>query len=268
MNLAFKRILLPFDGSQQSIVALNSAVFFTKKYSSELTIVFVEEKHTDINIKELISQNTQGISYNFIHKHGKPFKGIIEAAKEVDANFIIMGSHGISGFEEFWMGSNTYKVVSTVKCPVLSMRESATHNDFKTIVLPIDTSFESRQKAPFAISLAKQFGGTIHVLGVSVDNDKESEHQIDTYSRQVIHSIEQQGVKHTFEKRLGGNITKTTIDFAESINADVIIIMTEQETQLGSFFLGKFAQQMVNHSNIPVISLSPREDLIVTDARM
>ena len=173
MNIAFKHILLPFDGSEQSIVALKSAVFFTKKFNSLLTVVHIEEKISESEIKALIDKNAQDIVYLFMHKVGKPFKGIIEAAKETDTDLIIMGTHGISGFEEFWMGSNTYKVVSTVKCPVLSMRENALHNDFKSIVLPIDTSFESRQKVPFAIGLAKQFDATIHVLGVSVDDDKE-----------------------------------------------------------------------------------------------
>jgi hypothetical protein len=44
--------------------------------------------------------------------------------------------------------------------------------------------------------------------------------------------------------------------------------MTEQELQIGSFFLGKYAQQMVNHSNIPVLSIPPREDIMVTEARL
>jgi nucleotide-binding universal stress UspA family protein len=50
--------------------------------------------------------------------------------------------------------------------------------------------------------------------------------------------------------------------------ADLIVIMTEQEPQLGSFFLGKFAQQMVNNSPIPVICVPTREDLLITDARL
>jgi hypothetical protein len=44
--------------------------------------------------------------------------------------------------------------------------------------------------------------------------------------------------------------------------------MTEQEPQIGSFFLGKFAQQMINHSNIPVMSIAPREDLMISEAKL
>ena len=269
MNATFNRILIPFDGSPQSIVALSSAIFFTKKYDAALTVVHIQEASKEEYIKELIDKNCEGVNFNYVHKKGKAFRGIIDAAKETDANLIVMGTHGVSsGFEEFWMGNTSYKVVSLAKCPVLTMRENANFNHFQSIVLPIDTSFESRQKVSFAIGLARKFAATIHVLGVSADNNKEVDQQINGYTRQVINTLQEEGINFTFEKKLGGNITKTTIDYAVEIKADLIIIMTEQEAQMGSFFLGKYAQQMVNHSPIPVISLSPREDLIVTDARI
>jgi nucleotide-binding universal stress UspA family protein len=135
-------------------------------------------------------------------------------------------------------------------------------------VLPIDTSFESRQKVPYALSLAQKFGATIHVLGVSVDKDKEAEYQVSAYCRQVLHSFDEAGVSYIHEKRLGGNITNLTVDYAKGVKADLILIMTEQEPQIGSFFLGKFAQQMVNHSTIPVMSIAPREDLMISEAKL
>jgi nucleotide-binding universal stress UspA family protein len=191
----------------------------------------------------------------------------LTAAEELDASLIIMGTHGVAGFQEFWMGSNAYKVVSSSKCPVLTMRETDAAA-IKTIVMPIDTSFESRQKAPYAVALAKKFGATIHVLGVSVDKDKETEYQVAAYARQVLHSFDEEGIKYVHETRLGGNITNITQDYAAQVSADMILVMTEQEPQIGSFFLGKFAQQMVNHSPIPVMSVAPREDLLISEAKL
>ncbi len=66
---------------------------------------------------------------------------------------------------------------------------------------------------------------------------------------------------------MGGNITNVTIAYAEKINADLIVIMTEQEPQIGSFFLGKFAQQMVNNSPVPVLVVPTREDLMVSTVK-
>lgn len=267
MDTSFKHILVPVDGSAQSIVAFKSAVFFAQKYNSTLTAVHIEESSDEEGLKAKLEPLSNGVQYHYLHKSGSVFKGILAAAEETDTSLIIMGTHGITGFQEFWMGSNAYKVVSSSKCPVLTMREERS-TDFKTIVLPIDSSFESRQKVPYAVSLAKKFGATIHVLGVSVDKDKDTEYQVSAYCRQVLHSFDDENIPYVHEKRLGGNITEVTQAYAQSVNANVILIMTEQEPQMGSFFLGKFAQQMVNHSHIPVMSITPREDLLISEAKL
>lgn len=268
MDTSFKHILVPVDGSIQSIAAFKSAIFFALKFGSELTAVHIEESSDEEGIKAKLEPHANGVKYLYMHKRGSVFKGILKASEEIDASLIIMGTHGVTGFQEFWMGSNAYKVVSSSKCPVISMREERPTNDFKTIVLPIDTSFESRQKVPYAVSLAKKFDATIHLVGVSVDKDKETEYQVNAYTRQVMHSFDDENVKYVFEKRLGGNITVLTEEYAKQVKADLIIIMTEQEPQIGSFFLGKFAQQMVNHSPIPIMSITPREDLIISEAKL
>jgi nucleotide-binding universal stress UspA family protein len=267
MDTSFKHILVPVDGSPQSMVAFRSAVSFAQKYQSQLTAVHIEEQSDEDGLKTRLEPHSNGVAYRYVHKKGSVFREILNAANEIDASLIIMGTHGVMGFQEFWMGSNAYKVVSSSKCPVLTVREAAS-NDFKTIVVPIDSSFESRQKLPAAVSLARKFGATLHILGVSVDKDKETEYQISAYTRQVLHSLDEENVAYVHERRLGGNITNLTIEYAQSIKADLIIIMTEQEPQIGSFFLGKFAQQMVNHSTIPVMSVTPREDLLVTEAKL
>ena len=55
------------------------------------------------------------------------------------------------------------------------------------------------------------------------------------------------------------NITNSIINYAKEINADTIAIMTEQEMTTANLFLGAYAQQMVNHSPIPVLSIHARE---------
>lgn len=267
MDTSFKHILVPVDGSSQSMVAFKSAVLFAQKYSSQLTAVHIEESSDEEGLKAKLQPFTNGVEYRYMHKSGSVYKGILSAATETDASLIIMGTHGVTGFQEFWMGSNAFKVVSSSKCPVLTMREDGV-NDFKTIVLPIDTSFESRQKVPYAVSLARIFGATLHVIGVSVDKDKETEYQVSAYCRQVLHSLDDEGIPYVHEKILGGNLTNLTVDYAKKVKANLILIMTEQEPQIGSFFLGKFAQQMVNHSPIPVMSIAPREDLMIAEAKL
>ncbi|MFN4971807.1 MAG: universal stress protein [Bacteroidota bacterium] len=269
MKYNFQRILVPVDGSPQSIVAFRAAATLCKAYASQLTALHIaEDGVSEEGLRKMMGENTQGVSFHYMHKKGTVHKEILHAAQETDTELIVMGTHGVSGFQEFWMGSNAYKVVNSAHSPVLTMREDSRISDFKNIILPIDTSFESRQKVPVAISIAKHFNSTVHILGVSSGDDKDAEYKVKAFTRQVIHSLDDAHVPHTFNMQLGGNLTDITINYAKQKNADLIIIMTEQELQLGSFFLGKFAQQMVNHSPVPVLSIPPREDLIVTEARL
>ena len=83
--------------------------------------------------------------------------------------------------------------------------------------------------------------------------------KVDNYTLQVKKYLEEENVNFVIEKVDADNITNATINYANEINADVIAIMTEQEMTTANLFLGAYAQQMVNHSPIPVLSIHARE---------
>jgi nucleotide-binding universal stress UspA family protein len=57
-----------------------------------------------------------------------------------------------------------------------------------------------------------------------------------------------------------------TMNFAESKGGNLIVMMTEQESNLTGFLMGPFAQQIVNHSKIPVLSISPESLTTIDDS--
>jgi nucleotide-binding universal stress UspA family protein len=269
MTISIQKILIPVDSSSCSLTALHTAKTLNANFNAQLFVHHVHEpgimsSELQQEIKTILEPN----SYTYSETKGNVTKDIITKAEEIDADLIIMGTHGVNGFQEFWMGSNAYKIVSSAKCPVLTIRANVSNFSFKKIVLPIDSSFETRQKIPAAVTIAQQNGGSIHLIGVSTSKEKDAEIQISNYLNQACHSITDKGITCSIEKRLGGNITDVTIAYASEINADLIVVMSEQEPQVGSFFLGKFARQMVNHSPIPVITVPTRDDLMLTDARL
>lgn len=269
MSINIQKILIPIDSSSCSITALHAAKSLNASYKASLFIHHVEESGvSSADLKNKVSEILGSSEYTFSESNGNVTKEIVDKAEQLSANLIIMGTHGASGFQEFWMGSNAYKVVSSVRCPVLTVRDGVTNFGFKKIVMPMDTSFETRQKIPMATDVAKHMGASIHLIGVSTGKDKEAEHHVNSYMNQACDSITDKGITCSVENRLGGNITDTAIAYAKEINADLIIIMSEQEPQIGSFFLGKFARQMVNHSPVPVITIPTRDDLMITDARL
>ena len=75
--------------------------------------------------------------------------------------------------------------------------------------------------------------------------------------KQVEDFLKEKEVKYTITTLFCSNIAKATMDYAKEQKGDMIVIMNEQEINDTGFFLGPYAQQVVNHSDIPVLSLRP-----------
>ena len=125
--------------------------------------------------------------------------------------------------------------------------------------MPIDDTLETRQKVPFATKISKYFDSEIHVVPVYSTTIKAVTQKIDNYTAQVVKYLEEENVKHIAKAVDADNVTNATINYAKTIDADMIAIMTEQEMTTSNLFLGAFAQQMVNHSPIPVLNIHAKE---------
>jgi nucleotide-binding universal stress UspA family protein len=193
-------------------------------------------------------------------RKGKVYKEIANQAKYNDAYLVLAGAHGVSGFETFWIGSNAYKIVSYAPCPVITLRDTfKIGKDIKKIVLPIDNSSSTRQKVPFAIEFASLFCSEVHVLELQSSILTSIRKKVSSYAAQVLKYLQDNKVKHVHQSVNADNITSATISYAEKIGADLIIIMTEQEEETANIFLGPYAQQMVNNSPVPVMSVHPKK---------
>jgi len=272
-------LLVCVDFSKSSINALNYAVVLANKLGYDIMMVWVnkpesydsliayDNQNLKLEIKnrfeELIKTYAPKLKKGTIKyklRKGKIYQEIVNQAKYYDAQMIVAGTHGVSGFEEYWIGSNAYKIVTYSPCPVITVRQ-----DFKIketiskIVLPIDSTLETRQKVPFTAQLAKPFDAEIHILALYSSSLKSIKNRVNSYVQQVAKYLDEENISYKIESIEASNITNSTIDYAVNINADLISIMTEQETSTSNIWLGNYAQQMVNHSPIPVISVHPKE---------
>lgn len=274
-----KKILVAIDFLECSVNALAHAVSIAEKAGADIELVWVNMpdnskdifKHDEDSLlsevekrfKELIEDfapemGSGKLTYKV--REGKVYKEIVQEAEDINADLIIVGTHGSSGFEEFWIGSNANKIVSAANRPIITIRGGI---DIKRplgrIVLPIDSTVETRQKLPFTTELAKLCDSEVFVLSVYTTKVAEVRYRVDNYADQVVEYLEEEGVNYTRDAIEADNLTKSTIGYAERIEANLISIMTEQERTTTNLWLGPYAQQMVNHSPFPVLSIHPKE---------
>jgi len=282
MNKEFniKRIAVPTDYSASANVALEYAIEMAKKFSSDIALIHVLEEgayagifspsdKTEYVLREKAQLRLQEEAHRLEREHGikvsqqvrsgRIYDQIIEAASDAEADIIVMGTHGVSGWAEFFAGSNAFRVVTQAACPVLSIQGHSKNGGFKNIILPMDRTPETRQKVRYAAELAKKYGATIHIGSMLLEDSEEVRFDFAKKIKQVTDYLDREGIAHEQNTLVGDNLATMTMNYAESKRGDLVVIMTEQEYNLTGFLMGPFAQQVVNHCKIPVLSISPVE---------
>jgi nucleotide-binding universal stress UspA family protein len=274
-----KQIIVATDFSRCSLHAFEYAIVLANRIKANILLVWVDNTRTDESVyPDVITGSRKEITDNFeeiIEKYreqlnpgkitykirkGKVHIEVANQAKYSDAMIVVAGTHGISGFEEFWIGSNAYRIVTYAPCPVITVRTGYNFRDnIERIVVPIDSSLETRQKLTFSTKIAAYFGAEIHVVSLYSTSIKAVRQKVDNYTQQVKKYLQEENVKFKIEAINAENITNSTINYAKEVDADIIAIMTEQELTTANLFLGAYAQQMVNHSPIPVLSIHAKE---------
>jgi len=274
-----KQILVATDFSRCSLHALEYAIDLANRIKANILLVWVDNTRSDESVyPDVLTGSRKEITDNFEEivakykdqlkpgeitykiRKGKVHLEVANQAKYSDAMLVIAGTHGVSGFEEFWIGSNAYRIVTYAPCPVITIRTDYNYReDINKIVVPIDSSLETRQKLPFSTKIAAYFNSEIHIVSLYSTTMKAVHQKVDNYTLQVKKYLKEENVKFNVETVEGENITNSTINYAKEIDADIIAIMTEQEMTTSNLFLGAFAQQMVNHSPIPVLSIHAKE---------
>lgn len=203
----------------------------------------------------------QGITFTPMIAGGKPFKKIARVAEEIEAQSIVMGSHGSSGWQAI-AGSNASRVIQIAPCPVIVVKERPLGQGYKNIVLPLDLSKETKQKVNITAKIAKYFDSTVHIVTMA-ETDEFLERRLKNNLAQVESYFEDRDIKTTSTTldEDNGNFAMQTLTWAQGKDADLIIIMAQQEKGWSEYIFGSYAQQIVNRSPIPVLTVTPRAEL-------
>jgi nucleotide-binding universal stress UspA family protein len=280
------KILFPLDFSEHSDCAFPMAQYVAKTYDAEIIILHVLEAPTGPlriisgfdeesarkkalqMIDEYIRVNGDpSILFNKVIKTGKPWKTIIEAAIELTVNAIVMGTHGATGINEVFVGTNAGRVIGHAPCPVFTVRVKEPVAKITKVLVPLDLSMETGEKMELSIEFAKNFSASLYVVGICESSDEETHKKMQKrVDLAVAHIKKNEVAVESNLMTVKGGVADQLINFAKGAGADLISIMTQQsQTNLRESWLGSEAAHVVNHSDIPVISIKPKREYRTTN---
>jgi nucleotide-binding universal stress UspA family protein len=283
-------ILVPTDFSEIAQNALGHALKIADVYKNEITLLNIQDEGglfglfgsdekmglikeaVDMKMDKLIAESAKtfpNVKINKRFETGKIYKVITEIAEKENFDSIVMGTNGASGLQQI-TGSNASRVINYAKVPVVVVKDqSISKNGYEKIVLPIDLSRESRQKVSWAVHLAKRFNSVIHVIYENSSNP-EVKGRIFAAVNQTQDILSENNANYIVrgldEEKYQDSFAEDTLAYASEINADLIMIMTQQEKGFSEFLLGSYAQQIVNHSGkVPVMCINSHDTGVIVD---
>ncbi|CAN1528183.1 UspA Universal stress protein UspA and related nucleotide-binding proteins [Flavobacteriaceae bacterium] len=270
-----KRILVPTDFSKHAEYALRVAAQIAKKNNSEIYLLHMLElphqgndavssgsaipqimffKNMAINKLETLMESDflEGINVSEIIQFEKAFDGIMEISKKNNVDLIVMGSHGASGYEEMFIGSNAEKVVRSSEVPVLVIKNETA--EFKADKLVFASDFSDEIKKPFAklVEFATIFNSHLDLVMINTPNSFKS-----TAVAEKIMTEFLEGTNFTnYSTHIYNdvNVEKGILNYASSVDADLIGMCTHGRTGFSHFFNGSISEDLVNHTVRPVIT--------------
>lgn len=270
-----KTILVPTDFSKHAKNALRVAAQIAKKNNGEIILLHMLELSTSGNdalntsheIPELMFfknaavaklEELENISFlddikvSSIVQFNMAFEGIIENGKKHQADLVVMGSHGASGFHEMFVGSNAEKVVRNSEIPVLVIKKEDA--DFKVDTLTFASNFSDEIKKPFekVVDFANYFGAHINLLYVITPNNFNTTRAAEEKVRNFIEEFHFSNYSTHIYNDI--NVEKGILHFAKDSNSDVIAVCTHGRKGISHFLNGSISEDLVNHAKRPVIA--------------
>lgn len=269
------KILVPTDFSEQAENALKVAAMLAKSHNAEIYLLHMMEipmqqtdqgtaqsdvpetlffmKLAQKRFENLMAQDyLEGITVHETVKADITFNEIKDSCKELDIDFIVMGSHGATGLKEMFVGSNAEKVVRTSEVPVLVIKNEHHSFDVSDFVFASDFKNDNRDTYKQAVKFAEAFGSKIHLLLVITSSNFMTSYEAKSRINDFISG--QSFKNYTITIHNDTSVEHGILNVSKDLDADLIGISTHGRQGIAHFFNGSISEDLVNHAKRPVIT--------------
>jgi len=273
------KILIPTDFSETAEKAFDAAVLLAYKFNADIKIFHCIEQPFFWNLNPKSEELTKEIYRGLIEQAEEKIKifesllidhnidctHIVKAGNFIDEvdneevigdiDLIVMGSHGVSGKQEWFIGSKTQKVLRKIEKKALVIKNPIKDIDFKNIVYVSGLFLNEQESFRAFLDFIKDFPvEKLHILSIdtmaffsqptivmenAIEDYKKIANEFNVETHFYSDFSVDAGVRH----------------FCIENDVDLIAISHSEKKPIKRFFQGSNVEMIINHSDLPVLTI-------------
>jgi nucleotide-binding universal stress UspA family protein len=283
------KILFPTDLSSQAEPASRLAKTLAKQYGAELFLLHsvlthehdfrqlgellddfldkVERENLAVLERQATALKKEGFVVSYaVDRHPSAYEAIMDKIDSWKPDLVVMGTHGLSGVQRWFIGSVAEKVVRHAPVPVMTVRSDAkVPPKIENILVPVDFS-EGSRRAVAAASGMRGDGTTLVLLHVVLNPAFAGLHpgeyvrifSVDPTLPDRIRSRMtewMEGQEFEADVRESEDVAQSILEIAKERDVDLVVIGTKGLTGFDYFLMGSVAEKVVRFAPVPVLSV-------------
>ncbi len=279
-----RSILIPSDFSANAVSALRYAIHLSKGSGANLivyhcsnivgltmpaaapevmveTMIVKDEENKQQELEQQVKETYQSLGIAEMPAGTKVVvefsplvvESIIEHAKQSGADLIVMGTHGSSGLEKFFFGSNTSSVIAKSPVPVLAIPANYAGNTFNKLCFCSDLEHIKEELAQLS-PLLEGFNATLDIL--YFDYGKDPSHALLHNAKAILMEPAYQQIKIIVQDAgVEISLVEHIKNYLDTHTYDCIIMITHERTFWDKLFISSKTEDMSSSLTIPMLSI-------------
>ena len=274
------------DFSQASFHAAEEAAMIATKFNSELHLLHVASNsrlpwvlapeayffHLAENNKEEIQNSSVllekikmdlekrfELAVRCHEAEGKLCETVNKYVDNLQIDLVVLGAKRENWFKELLFESKAKDIIRSVNSEVLCVYPESNSNRLKKIVLPIG-KYIPKRKIKLAYELAKKFAANVHLISLTKNGRTLSNEDTKILMASYQYLKDITNIPIECKTVLGSNLAQATVQYAEDIGADLILVNAGSESIFKSSVLRRWSGNIVSHSSVPVLSVHAIND--------